>query len=263
MMTYNTLLCTRHNGVLTITFNRPDVYNACNEQMALELQAALHDAAQDAAVRCVVLTGNGKAFCSGQDLREPIFDEHGRLDFSAAIAKRYNPTVRAMRDLPKPVVCGINGVAAGAGLSLALACDMRLMSASARLVEAFTAIALIPDAGGTYFYTKLLGYAKAFEFVALNEPMNAQDALQYGLVNRVVADTDFSRTVQEFAEKLAQQPTKTLGFAKTLLQRAVTASLDEMLDLEMEHQQYAGDSEDFQRGMAAFAQKQQPVFVGR
>ncbi len=262
-MTYETILAEHNGHILTITLNRPDVYNACNEQMAQDLQSALHFAATDDAVRCVVLTGAGKAFCSGQDLREPLAGADGTINFTAAIKRRYNPTIRAMRDLPKPILCGLNGVAAGAGLSLALGCDLRLMTASARLVEGFTGIALIPDAGGTYFYTKLMGYARAFEFVALNEPISADDALRIGLVNRIVSDNEFPAALQTMAEKLAAQPTKTIGLAKKLLQQAVTTSLDDMLDAESLTQQHAGDSQDFAIGVGAFVTKQQPIFVGK
>lgn len=260
---YATLLAEEHNNVLTLTLNRPDVYNACNEQMALDLQAAFRYAAENDSVRCVVLTGAGKAFCSGQDLKEPLAGADGRIDFSATVRKRYNPTVLAMRSLPKPVIAGINGAAAGAGLSLALGCDVRIAAASARLVEGFTAIALIPDAGGTYFYTQLMGYAKAAEFVFLNEPLTAEAALQAGLVNRVVPDVEFVSTLNAIAETIARQPTKTLGLAKKLLQGALTSSLEDALEAEAEAQQIAGESEDFTLGVTAFLTKQQPVFRGK
>jgi 2-(1,2-epoxy-1,2-dihydrophenyl)acetyl-CoA isomerase len=259
--TYQTLLATVANNVLTLTLHRPEVYNACNAQMAQDLQAALKHAADDEAIRCVVLTGHGKAFCSGQDLKE--LNDPRSIDFTATVRSRYIPIISAMRDLSKPIIAGINGPAAGAGLSLALGCDMRVMAASARLVEGFTGIALVPDAGGTYFYTKLMGYARAFEFVALNEPINADEALRLGLVSHVLPDADFTQGLQTLATHVAAQPTKTLGLAKKLLQQAVTASLDEMLEAEAISQQEAGTSEDFMIGVTAFLTKQQPVFKGK
>jgi 2-(1,2-epoxy-1,2-dihydrophenyl)acetyl-CoA isomerase len=259
--TFETILVQRNGAVLTLALNRPDVFNACNGQMATDLQTALRLAAEDSSVRCVVLTGAGKAFCSGQDLRE--FPDMTAIDFSATIRTRYNPTIRAMRDLPQPIIAGINGAAAGAGLSLALGCDLRVMSSAARLIEGFTAIALIPDAGGTYFYTKLMGYAKAFEFVALNEPITAENAVQSGLVNRVVAEDEFASALQAMAQKIAAQPTHTLALAKRLLQQAVTGTLDASLDAEAIAQHHAGTSQDFARGIAAFTRKEAPVFVGK
>jgi 2-(1,2-epoxy-1,2-dihydrophenyl)acetyl-CoA isomerase len=258
--TYETVLTHHEGGVLTITLNRPEVYNACNGQMAADLQAVLRLASTDASVRCVVLTGAGKAFCSGQDLRE--FPDMTAIDFSATVRTRYNPTIRAMRDLPKPIIAGINGAAAGAGLSLALGCDMRVMSSAAKLVEGFTGIALIPDAGSTYFYTKLMGYAKAFEYVALNEPITAADAVQSGLVNRVMPESEFQSALHAIAQTIAAQPTHTLALAKKLLQQAITGTLDESLEAEAVAQQKAGTSHDFAAGIIAFASKQAPVFTG-
>jgi 2-(1,2-epoxy-1,2-dihydrophenyl)acetyl-CoA isomerase len=260
-MAYQTLLISTSDNVLSIALHRPEVYNACNAQMATELQAALSDAAVDDTVRCIVLTGQGKAFCSGQDLKE--LNDPRSIDFTATVRARYIPIISAMRDIPKPIIAGINGPAAGAGLSLALGCDMRVMAASARLVEGFTGIALVPDAGGTYFYTKLMGYARAFEFVALNEPINADEALRLGLVSHMIPDADFTEGLHTLAKHVAAQPTKTLGLAKKLLQKAITATLDEMLEAEALAQQEAGTSEDFLNGVTAFLTKQQPVFRGK
>lgn len=262
-MSYSTLLTALEQHIMIITLNRPELYNAFNEQMSLELQQALQTAAQNDTVRCVILTGTGKAFCSGQDLREPLPNTNGGIDFSNTVRKRYNPIVTAMRDLPKPIIAGINGVAAGAGLSIALGCDLRIMSASAKLVEGFTGIALIPDAGGSYYLARMLGYSQAFEYVALNEPMTAEIALQQGLVNRVFSDNEFSSNLLAFAQHIAVQPTKTLGLAKRLLQQALTGTLEESLEAEALAQQQAGESQDFQIGVQAFLQKQQPVFTGR
>jgi 2-(1,2-epoxy-1,2-dihydrophenyl)acetyl-CoA isomerase len=175
----------------------------------------------------------------------------------------YNPIIRTMRDLRKPILGAINGVAAGAGLAIALATDMRVMHADAKFVEGFTGIALVPDSGGTFFFSRMMNYPKAFEFIALNEPMTAQTALEMGMVNRVAAAADYEQAVRDMALRLASAPTKTLGLAKKMLQTSLTASLDEILDLEAEMQEIAGNSQDCAIGLAAFATKQQPKFIGK
>lgn len=262
-MNFETILYTIDQGVGTIMLNRPDSFNAANEQLTTDLQAALADATTNDAVRCVVLTGAGKAFCSGQDLKDAPQPGDTKRDLRDSLNRRYNPIIRAMRAMPKPIIAGINGVAAGAGLSLALAADMRIMSASARLVEAFIGIALIPDSGATYFYPRMLGYAKAFEFATLNKPIAADEALRLGLVNMVVAPAAFGTALQKMATQYAQGPTQTYGFVKHLLQQGMTATLDDMLEAEAEYQQRAGSSYDYSEGVAAFIEKRKPVFRGQ
>jgi 2-(1,2-epoxy-1,2-dihydrophenyl)acetyl-CoA isomerase len=225
---------------------------------------ALKHAENDAAVRCIVLTGAGKAFSSGQDLREAMaFAKNGKIDFKTMVQTGYNPIIRTMASLPKPILGAINGVAAGAGLAIALATDMRVMHADARFVEGFTGIALVPDSGGTYFFARMMSYPKAFEFIALNEPMNAQTALELGMVNRVAAAADYEQAVKDMALRLASAPTATLGLAKRMLQKSLHASLDEILDLEADMQEIAGNSQDCAIGLTAFATKQQPQFIGK
>jgi 2-(1,2-epoxy-1,2-dihydrophenyl)acetyl-CoA isomerase len=261
---YETIEYSIENGVATIALNRPQVYNALNEQMKKDVLHAVLDSTKNSEARAIVLTGNGKAFSSGQDLKEAIaLSKNGKIDFQGMIQHGYNPIIRAMRDAPKPILAGINGVAAGAGLAIALAADMRIMSAEARLVEGFTGVALAPDSGGTYFFATMMNYPRAFEFVALNEPMDAQTALHLGLTNRVAAADEFPAALKALGERLAAAPTKTLGLVKGMLQRAMTASLDEILDLEAETQEIAGTSEDCMIGLAAFANKETPKFVGR
>ncbi|MCX6139401.1 MAG: enoyl-CoA hydratase-related protein [Candidatus Kapabacteria bacterium] len=261
-MTFETILYSIDNGIGTITLNRPDSFNAANEQLTTDLQGALADARDNDNVRCVVLTGAGKAFCSGQDLKDAP-KKGDKRDLNDSIKRRYNPIIRLLREMPKPIICGINGVAAGAGLSLALACDVRVMSSSARLVEAFIGIALIPDSGATWFYPRMLGYAKAFEFATLNKPISAELALELGMVNSVAHPKAFPAALASVAAQYASGPTQTYGFVKQLLQKGLNSSLDEMLDLEAVFQQRAGDSVDYSEGVAAFIEKRPPLFTGR
>lgn len=259
-MTYQTLRVEHQESILTITLNRPEAYNAVNAQMGEELLSVLRTAATDQMVRCVVLTGAGKAFCSGQDLKE--VPSGPTTFFLEVLRQRYNPLIRALRSLPKPVIGAINGVAAGAGLALALATDFRIMSSTARFVEAFIGIALVPDSGSSFFYVRSLGYARAFEFATLNKPILAEQAQQLGLVNLVVSPEVFPIAVRRFAELYAQGPTRTYGYVKELLNRALSASLDDMLELEAEYQQRAGETPDYAEGVRAFLEKRPPRFTG-
>lgn len=262
MNTFETLLTSLDAGVFTITLNRPESYNAANEQLTTDLQAALTICADSEEIRCVVITGAGKAFCSGQDLKDAP-QRGSKRNLTDSLHRRYNPIINMITGLPKPVIAGINGVAAGAGLSIALAADFKVMSSSAKLVEAFIGIALLPDSGATWMYTRMLGYSKAFEFATLNKPITAEEALSLGLVNVVAHPKAFNAAVKTFASQYASGPTQSFGFVKHLLQKATTHSLAEMMELEADYQQRAGDSQDYVEGVAAFIEKRSPRFTGK
>jgi 2-(1,2-epoxy-1,2-dihydrophenyl)acetyl-CoA isomerase len=246
-------------GVMTITLNRPDVLNAFDSAMHEAFRAALEEA-QDPEVRAVVLTGAGRGFCVGQDLNE--FKEAAG-DIGERLRSTYNPNVLALWGLEKPVIAAVNGPAAGAGLSLACACDLRLAVSSATFVPAFIGIGLVPDTGATYLIERLLGYSRAFEWLCSGRRLSAADAHAWGLVAEVVGDGRLSERAADVAVTLAALPTRALGMTKRLLQRAALSSLDEQLELEAELQAEAAGSEDFREGVNAFLEKREPRFTGR
>ena len=248
-------------GIATITLNRPAVYNALNDEITFELQEALKTAAKEDAVRVIVLTGEGKAFCSGQDLKaEPADKKRSFLD---SLHKRYNPIIRAMRNLPKPILCRLNGVAAGAGCSLALACDMIIASEEATLIEVFINIGLVPDSGSSYFLPRAIGYAKAFELCAMGSKVKATEAQALGLVNKVVPADQLDMAVSEYANYFAKAPTRSIGIIKKMLNKSATSTLDDMLDYEAYCQETAGATHDHQEGVKAFLEKRKPEFLGK
>lgn len=260
-MEYKFLTYTLQEGVATITLNRPDVYNALNDEITYELQDALKVVAKDDQVRVVVLTGAGKAFCSGQDLKAASGQE--KRSFLESLHKRYNPIIRAMRSLPKPIVCKLNGVAAGAGCSLALACDIIVASEEATLIEVFINIGLVPDSGSSYFLPRLVGMSKAFELCSMGSRVKAAEAVAIGLINKVVPAGQLDAAVGEYTQYYSQAPTRAIGLIKKMLNRSATATLDEMLEYEAYCQEIAGSSEDYKEGVQAFLEKRKAAFTGK
>jgi 2-(1,2-epoxy-1,2-dihydrophenyl)acetyl-CoA isomerase len=248
----------REGAVLTITLNRPDVLNAFNEEMHRALGAAL-EAARAGEVRAVVLTGAGRGFCVGQDLRE--FRE-APGDIGLRLRAGYHPNVLAIRALRKPVIAAVNGAAAGAGLSFACACDLRIAADSASFVPAFINLGLVPDSGGTYFVTRILGPARAFEWLTSGRKLSAEEAHAWGLVTEVVEEQHLGARAAELAAELAERPTLGIGMTKELIDRAVASSLEEQLEREADFQTRATETEDFREGVAAFLQKRPPKFRG-
>ena len=249
----------REGGVMTITLNRPDALNAFDRAMQDGFRAALKEAA-DSEVRAVILTGAGRGFCVGQDLKEL---REGAGDLAERLRTTYNRNVLALRSLEKPVVAAVNGPAAGAGLSLAAACDIRVAADSATFVPAFISIGLVPDTGATFFLQRLLGYGHAFEWLCSGKRLTAADAHAWGFVFEVVESGKLIQRAGAIAAELAALPTRAIGMTKRLLDRAATSTLEEQLELEAQLQAAAAESEDFAEGVAAFLEKRDPRFTGR
>ncbi|HEY5519696.1 MAG TPA: enoyl-CoA hydratase-related protein [Candidatus Limnocylindrales bacterium] len=256
----DTVLCDATDGVLTLTLNRPDALNSFTIEMKESLLAALKDAARDRRVKVVVLTGAGRAFSAGQDLKERTAP--GVADLGTELRTRYNPIVLAMRRLEKPVIGAINGVAAGAGISVALACDIRIAGDNASFIEVFGRVGLIPDTGSTWFLPRLVGYAKAAEMMFTTNPIDAATAERIGLVNRVVAADQLTAETNALATKLAQAAPLALALAKRGLNRALESGLEDQLEYEAQLQSIAGRSKDHEEGVAAFVEKRPARFTG-
>ncbi|MDR9365133.1 MAG: enoyl-CoA hydratase-related protein [Balneolaceae bacterium] len=249
--------------ILTITLNRPEKYNSFTEQMALQLQEALKEAESEE-IRCVVLKANGKAFCGGQDLPEVVNRGETEKDYklSDTVRTNYNPVIRAIRNLPIPVVCAVQGTAAGAGANIAFACDVVVASNEAVIVQAFSKIGLIPDSGGTFFLPRLIGFARTNALYLLDEKITADKAVEIGLVYKSVEADQLQDEVQSIAQKLASMPTKAFGLYKDAINQTFENDLDQQLSLEANLQCEAGKSDDYQEGVQAFLEKRKPSFKG-
>ncbi|PTX64232.1 2-(1,2-epoxy-1,2-dihydrophenyl)acetyl-CoA isomerase [Melghirimyces profundicolus] len=253
----------KESGVGILTLNRPEVYNAFNGRMTQELTAALKEASKDPDVRAVMIQGAGKAFCSGQDLNDRSDLHVGNLSLGDSVRTRYNPMIRAITGMEKPVIASVGGVAAGAGCSLAFACDIRIVSEKAKFIEAFIRIGLVPDSGSSYFLPRLVGFGRAMELLMTGRDILAEEAVKIGLANRLVSHERLEEESFEFARKLAQAPTRAIGLTKRALWRAVDSELEEALEYEAQMQETAGKTEDFKEGVQAFTEKRVPEFRGK
>lgn len=250
---------TIQNGLGKIVLNRPDVLNSFTMDMAVEMQSALDECASKKEVRCVLITGAGRAFSAGQDLAAATAPG---ADIKVIVEKQYNPIIRKLRNLEKPVVCAVNGVAAGAGANIAFACDIVLSAASATYIQAFSKIGLIPDSAGTYFLPRLMGLQRATALTFLGDKITAEQAMHYGLIYKVIPDDQLMAEAEKMAMQLAQMPTKGLGLTKRLLNASLSNNLEQQMTMEGEMQAAAAKTYDNQEGVKAFLEKRKPVFKG-
>lgn len=257
----NSILLKIENKVAYISLNRPDVFNSFNREMALSLQKILTDCSADNSVRAIVITGNGKAFCAGQDLKE-VTDPDLNPGFRKILEEHYNPIIQLIRTIEKPIIAAVNGVAAGAGANIALACDIVLASENASFIQAFSKIGLIPDSAGTFFLPRLIGFQKASALMMLGDKVSAVEAEQLGMVYKVISAESFLEEATKLAETLAEMPTKAIGLTKRLLNQSMTNNLENQLALESDLQIEASSSNDYKEGVTAFVEKRKPQFNG-
>jgi 2-(1,2-epoxy-1,2-dihydrophenyl)acetyl-CoA isomerase len=257
----NWIISKKENGIGTIELNRADKFNSFNRAMADEFNATLTAFSDDDEIRCVIITGSGKAFCAGQDLQEAIDPQGPGL--KKIIQEGYNPSIEKITQMPKPVIAAVNGVAAGAGANIALACDFVVAKKSASFIQAFSKIGLVPDSGGTYFLPRLVGYQRAIAQMMLGEKITAEEAEKMGMIYAAYEDDSFAQDVVNLANKLAQMPTKGLAYTKFALQKSMNNNLAEQLHTELEYQLLAGQTADHKEGVQAFLEKRNPTFTGK
>jgi 2-(1,2-epoxy-1,2-dihydrophenyl)acetyl-CoA isomerase len=250
----------KSGGVAELTFNRPDKFNSFNQELAFAVQKALDDCEIDNSIRAIVIRGEGKAFCAGQDLAEAT-DPNGP-PLKSIVGKHYNPIIERIQKIEKPIIAAVNGVAAGAGANIALACDIAVATESAKFIQAFSAIGLIPDSGGTYFLPRLVGRQKALSLMLTGDRIEAKEAEAMNMIYKSVSDDEFDEYVSNLAAKLAKMPTKGFGLTKRAVNASMNNSLTEQLSLEEELQTIAGQTHDFKEGTAAFLEKRKPNFKG-
>src|SRR6185295_2831765 len=259
----DSVLVSLEAGVLRITLNRPDKLNAFNVDLHKGLADAMARAETEAAVRCLLVTGAGRGFCAGADLTARDMKSPAPLDLGAMLDAHYNPLVKRMRALPKPIVCAVNGVAAGAGANFALACDIVIAARSASFIQAFVKIGLVPDCGGSYFLPRLAGTQRAMALAMTGDRLSAEDAERWGIIWKCVDDADLKAESEKLARQLASGPTKSLGLIKQAIYDSASNSLSAQLDLERDFQREIGKGEDYREGVAAFLEKRKPEFTGR
>ncbi len=257
----NYISTVEENGVMTIQFNRADKYNSFVREMAFAFHDAIDRAAEEESIRCIVITGSGKAFCAGQDLAEAIDPEGPEL--TKIVSEHYNPIITRIRSIEKPVIAAVNGVAAGAGANIALACDIVYATESAKFIQAFSKIGLIPDSGGTFFLPRLIGFQRASALMMTGDPVSAKEAVDMGMIYGIFSDDDFASSVKAVAEKMAAMPTLGLGLTKRLLNQSYSNNLQEQLHQEDVVQTEAGQSYDYNEGVQAFLEKRKPEFKGK
>ena len=249
------------NNIAKISLNRPEVFNSFNREMALSLQTIFDDCESNKNVRAIILTGNGKAFCAGQDLNE-VTNPELNPGFKKILEEHYNPIIKKIRTIKKPIIAAVNGVAAGAGANIALACDIVVAHEKVSFIQAFSLIGLVPDSGGTYFLPRLIGFQKAQALAMLGDKISAIEAEKMGMIYKCVTIDEFDNTINSLAGKLSKMPTKALGFIKELFNSSMTNSLNEQLALESKLQIEAANTEDYKEGVNAFIEKRQPNFKG-
>jgi len=263
-MTFTTIEFVIEDALARLTLNRPDKLNSFNAQMHEEVREAMKTVQRDDSIRCLLISGNGRGFCAGQDLSDRnVAPDAESPDLGESLEQKYNPLIRSLVKLEKPVICAVNGVAAGAGANIALACDIVIAAESAKFIQSFCNIGLVPDSGGTWTLPRLAGRARALGMALLGERISARQAEEWGLIWKCVADEELASTAEQMARHLATQPTRGLGLIKRAMLASSDNSLDDQLDLERDLQRLAGRSEDYREGVSAFMNKREPEFKGR